>query len=425
MAQRALTRGNAAYCSECAAETPPDAAACARCGATFEGSMDALFCPICNSINRADATECVNCNANFPEPGSLVAPRAPQESAVEEEYLRRILQLSREKARAREGQPGGTPQAQAARSAPEPVSALESDEDEGELDEALWKLAEPFDRMIARRRRRLEQMDALIERARVRIKNLEESTSPTDLRERDELKRQIEELLLEKEDILKLEEGLVDMENTYRNILRMQKDELKARETSLRSRIDAFRHELETREKAFGQMRERESDIGRREDEFRRVMNRMHERERELEKREELLRDKARLLDERHHALSGAEVDLERRRWELEQRANTTRAGGVKQEMATTVTVKPSDQELGELRARMVTLEEQMERLMEERNRLAEEQQELVQLRDEFKVVLKDLDDLLGELPDSKIREFAKSETFARYEKVLDRLQLG
>src|SRR5439155_829805 len=233
------------------------------------------------------------------------------DGSPEEEYLRRILQLSREKAKARGGEGGA-----------EPASFLESGGSEGDMEESLWKLAEPFDRMLERRKRRLEQMDALIGRARGRIKGLESSTNPLEIRERDELKRQIEELLLEKEDILKLEEGLVNMENTYRNILRLQQDELKARETSLRGRIDAFRRELESREKAFGQLKERESDIVRKEDEFRSVMNRVHERQRELEKREELLRDKGRLLDERHHALSGGEVDLERKRWELEQKAS-------------------------------------------------------------------------------------------------------
>src|SRR6266568_3674631 len=69
MAQRALTPGNAAYCSECGAETPPDAKSCARCGEPFEGSMQAVLCPICNSINPAAATECLNCNAKFPEAG--------------------------------------------------------------------------------------------------------------------------------------------------------------------------------------------------------------------------------------------------------------------------------------------------------------------------------------------------------------------
>ena len=412
MAQRALTPGNAAYCSECGAETPPDAKSCARCGEPFEGSMQAVLCPICNSINPAAATECLNCNAKFPDAGPEETPTPAGPESPEEEYLRRILQLSREKARSRAASgPGG---------GGEPASFLEADRAEGEMEESLWKLAEPFDRMLERRKRRLEQMEALIDRAQGRIKALESSADPAEVQEREELKRQIETLLLEKEDILKLEEGLVDMETTYRNILRMQKEELKARETSLHGRIAAFRHELESREKAFGQLKERESDFVRREDEFRTVMNRVHEREREIEKREELMRDKARLLDERHHALSEAEVDLERRRWDLEQKIS---ARPPSKEEPTPVTIK-SDQELGALQSRMIQLEEQMERLAEERNQLMEQQKELLSLKGDLKVVMKDIDELLGDLPKDKIRAFAKSEKFALYEKILEQLQL-
>jgi len=418
MAQRALTPGNAAHCSECGAETLPDAGSCSRCGQPFEGSMQAVFCPICNSINRAEALECVNCEAKFPEPGSISTARPPSSAeSPEEEHLRRILQLSREKAKARSSPDGSREPAGGPGS--EPASLLESDSAEGEMEESLWKLAEPIDRMLARRRRRLGLMDVLIERARSRIKGLEASNSPIEIRERDELKRQIEELLLEKEDILKLEEGLVGMENTYRNILRLQQDELKARETSLRSRVDALRQELESREKAFGQLKERESDIVRREDQFRIVMNRIHEREREIEKREELLRDKARLLDERHHSLSEAEVDLERKRWELHQKTGGEGPGAKREP-----TLIRSDSELADLKNRMVQLEEQMEQSIDERNKLVEQQKELIRLRDELKVVMKDLDELLGELPEEKIRDFAKSERFALYEKILERLEL-
>src|SRR2546430_15251932 len=101
MAQRALTPSKAAYCSECGAETPQDAASCARCGEPFEGTMQAVLCPICNSINPAGAVECLNCNAKFPEPGFNEVPAPPNQESPEEEYLRRILQLSREKARSR------------------------------------------------------------------------------------------------------------------------------------------------------------------------------------------------------------------------------------------------------------------------------------------------------------------------------------
>src|SRR3989441_519746 len=318
MAQRALTPGNAAYCSECGAETPPDAKTCARCGEPFEGTMQAVLCPICNSINPAASTECLNCNAKFPEAGLDEAPPPTGPESPEEAYLRKILQLSREKARNRGGSGPGA--------GGEPASSLEADRAEGQTEESLWKLAEPFDRMLERRKQRLEQMEALIERA-------------------------------------------------------------------------------QTRMKAFGQLKERESDFVRREDEFRTVMNRVHEREREIEKREELMRDKARLLDERHHALSEAEVDLERRRWELEQKVGAARTPS--KEEPTPVTIK-SDQELGALQSRMVQLEEQMERLAVERNQLMEQQKELLNMKGDLKVVMKDIDELLwgsAEGQDPRVRE--------------------
>src|SRR5438093_8604259 len=162
MAQRALTPGKAAYCSECGAETLPDAASCARCGEPFEGSIQAVLCPICNSINPASAVECMNCNAKFPEPGFSDAPAPASPESPEEEYLRRILQLSREKARSR-GAPGPTPGA-------EPASLLEADRAEGEVEESLWKLAEPFDRMLARRKQRPEPLGAPLRRGQAAVK---------------------------------------------------------------------------------------------------------------------------------------------------------------------------------------------------------------------------------------------------------------
>ena len=421
MALRALTPGKAAYCSDCGASTLPDAEKCEKCGAAFEGFMDAVLCPICNSVNPAEAKECAKCSAKFPEVQAVDPSAKPADPTPEEEYLRNILRLSREKARARATLPPPAPTVP--RGAPQDlVSMTEAERGEGDLESHLWQLAEPFEKMLGRRKQRLEQMDALIERARTRIKALEESTNEIEVREREELKRQIEELLLEKEDVLKIEEGLVDMDNTYRNILRMQQDELKAKESSLRARVEAFRLELEKRERAYGQIRERESDIVRREDEFRMLMNRIHDRERELDKREELLRDKARLLDERHHSLSGAEVDLERRRWSLEQKASAIAAGN--KDEATTITLGPSQQEFTDLKARMVQMEEQMEKLQAEKAELATEQKELQEFRDTIKSVLKELDDLLGELPEDKIRRFAKSDRFATYEKIMDELEL-
>ncbi len=66
-----------------------------------------------------------------------------------------------------------------------------------------------------------------------------------------------------------------------------------------------------------------------------------------------------------------------------------------------------------------------MERLTEEKNQLALERTNLASLRDEMKEVMGVLDGLLGELPEEKIREFAKSNAFSAYEKILQRLGVG
>ncbi len=134
-----------------------------------------------------------------------------------------------------------------------------------------------------------------------------------------------------------------------------------------------------------------------------------------------MLRDKARLLDERHHALSEAEVDMERRRWALEQRASVTPGGNPTE---TTITVGPAAQELTDLKDRVTQMEEQLEKLQVEKAELANEQKELREFRESIKMVMKDLDELLGELPDDKIRKFAKSNRFATYEKIMDELEL-
>src|SRR5256712_10818254 len=104
--------------------------------------MQAVLCPICNSINPAAAIECMNCNAKFPEPGFDEVPTPPNQESPEEVYLRRILQLSREKARSRGG-PGGGPGA-------EPASALAADRTEGWKEESVWKLGEALERKLER-----------------------------------------------------------------------------------------------------------------------------------------------------------------------------------------------------------------------------------------------------------------------------------
>jgi len=216
MALRALTPSGAAYCSECGAEAPADAQACKACGRTFEGVLEAVRCMFCGAILFRNAIECYHCGRKVePEP-------------TEEIYFKTLMDSTR-KAAETAARPAAAP-------APTPAATPAEAGLEGP---ALWQLSERFQLMLVGRKKRIEQMDALVARARRRIRMLEASHNPVEIREREELKRQIEEILVEREDILKIEEGIVEMERIYRNILTLQQGQLHDREEALKTRVEA------------------------------------------------------------------------------------------------------------------------------------------------------------------------------------------
>ncbi|MEM4293068.1 MAG: hypothetical protein QXJ27_02715 [Thermoplasmata archaeon] len=95
--------------------------------------------------------------------------------------------------------------------------------------------------------------------------------------------------------------------------------------------------------------------------------------------------------------------------------------------------VKKELDEEAEKRVKKATkkAEEEIERLKSKINELTEENERLRKSAvspeeiEELRTLLKTLDDLLGELPDAKIEEFAKSEKFKLYEKILDKYKVG
>jgi len=78
---------------------------------------------------------------------------------------------------------------------------------------------------------------------------------------------------------------------------------------------------------------------------------------------------------------------------------------------------KKAEEEIEKLRARIDELTAENEKL--KASGMAQEE------REELRKMLKTLDDLLGDLPDEKISEFAKSEMFKLYEKIMDRYKVG
>src|SRR3990170_3916677 len=134
MALRALTPSGATYCSECGADAPRAATACGVCGRPFQGDLEAKRCPFCGGVLIRSIARCYHCGISLPP--EAAGPRNP----------------------------------------------------------ALLKFSEPFQKILLARKRRVVQMDALVALARRRIRMLETSLHPAEVREREELKRQIEEI---------------------------------------------------------------------------------------------------------------------------------------------------------------------------------------------------------------------------------------
>ena len=390
MALRALTPSGAAYCSECGADAPETGERCAKCGRPFEGILEAVRCPFCAAILFRNATECYHCGRKVP---------SGEAEASEESYFEKLLDSTRQALRSGEpGTGGGAP--------PSPSG-------EASGDSVAFRLSEPFQRILLNRKKRIEQMDALVARARRRIRMLESSNNAIEIREREELKRQVEEILVEREDIIKIEEGMVEMERIYRNILDLQQSQLRDREESLKGRMEAFHKELERREQEKAQIKEREADLNRREGEFRSMLDRLRERERDLEGRETRLSETIKALEDRTRQVASKEDDVRKRAQIADLRGGRAE-----------ITIQASGTELRDLQLRITDLEEQMERIVEEKNRLKEEHDRLSKVHEDVKSVLKVLDELLEKLPEAEIKKFAKSKEFSAYEKVLDQYGL-
>ena len=392
MALRALTPSGGTHCSECGADTPRAADACAVCGRPFQGELEAKRCPFCGGILMRSAMRCYHCGISLPaEPG-----------VSEESFFKSVMDAAAARA-------GATPSAPGKPLLSGSLDPLASNE------AVLWKLSEPFEKILQSRKKRIEQMDALVSRARRRIKMLETSNNPVELREREELKRQVEEILVEREDILKIEEGITEMERTYHNILNLQQSQLRVREDPLRGRMEMFRKELERQEQEKAQIKEKEGELVRRGEEFRRLVESLQKRERELATREDQMNERLRSLEEQARRLAVLEDGIQRRARPPEL---TTESGA--RTSSQEITLKPSDVEIRDLKLRISELEENMEHVLEEKNQLAEDRKRTAAFGEDVKSVLKVLDELLGKLPEDEIKKFARSKNFSTYEKIFE-----
>lgn len=353
------------YCSLCGTEVREEEISCSSCGSDFKNEFEAFRCPSCLSLIRTGLDECPSCGSTV-QPLNIETPR--EEEKQEEDFLRELVETT----------------------------------SIADASHRIWELAEPFQRVIRLRRKKLEQMNVLLESAQNRIRELKSSTDEVEIMEKTELERQVAQLSEERNEILEIERGIIEMEKIYRNLLSLQETELKRKEDNLKLRLQVFRKEIERRDK---------------------------------EKRELLKWERS--LKEREEALSKGEKAVEKRMGDLEiserslvEEVETRLAGSgsgrtAEQELsglqdAADQDHQREDERIGSLERRIGELEGEMARIVKAKEVLEEQSRQLSVQNHDMKDILKKLDSLLGELPDTVIQEFAKSKEFEKYEKVLE-----
>lgn len=384
MVPKARMSGDKLCCSLCGVDVREEETSCPNCGSEFKGEFEAFPCHNCASPLGIGSTLCPNCGA---VPGAPAPERRDEESEPEpaeqemadeppmqeEDFFRELIENT----------------------------SL------GEDPNRILELAEPFQKVISMRRKKLENMNTLLDSAQARIRELENPMNEMEFVEKEELESQVSQLAKERDELLEIEKGILEMENIYRNLLSLQGSELKRKEASLKSQLEASKDEIERRDREEEKVLKRERSLEERE----RVLNQL---EKDLRRREEALEKRSGSLG----SVDGKDV------------ADKSHFGdpgmGAQRELSKLRDVMDDDylreeeEKRKSLERRVEELEIEMTRMVSAKEVLEEQSRQIADQNHDMKYVLRKLDKLLGELPDDVIRDFSKSKDFEKYEKIME-----
>ncbi|MCJ2556982.1 MAG: hypothetical protein LN415_07760 [Candidatus Thermoplasmatota archaeon] len=354
------------YCSLCGAEVREEEISCSSCGSDFHDEFEAYRCQSCLSIVRTGTNECPNCGAPI-KPLDIESPT--EDDKLEEDFLRELV---------------------------ESTSLMDSTH-------RIWELAEPFQRVIRLRRKKLEQMNGLLKSAQKRIRELKSSTDEVEIMEKSELERQVAQLEEERNEVMEIEKGIIEMETIYRNLLSLQETELKRKEDNLKLRLEVFQKEIVRRDKDKKRLVDWERSLKEKEEELAKKDGSLENREQEVEKAERRIAE-----------------EVETRLAEMESGATAEAQLSRLEEVPDPNLQRENEEKIESLERRIGEVEGDMDRIVKAKDVLEDQSRQLSDQNHEMKDVLKRLDALLGELPDNIVQEFAKSKDFKKYEKVLE-----
>ena len=393
--KKGVTSTGETYCMECMIEVDPDVKRCPSCDFVFDGEVRVFACPRCRSMLVLGTSECPQCGMRF----RMKALRQDEglSAGAEEEVV--------------DDTAGTDDDASAGDDEPRL-----SEEQEARLDELVGSM----EGLANDRAQILSRMEGRLSEERGRLADLARRDGETPRMELVEAA--VLSLADEMEDLINLHSSMMGIADEISSLVDSFDLSGGAKERglaakALKSRFESMSaggEELEAREK---QLAKREEMVDRKIRGYAQKSKELEERERELaETLERVVREKAQLEELKEDR--GAETgDWPERAAVIERLTALGASVSGSQDSAD----EPGEANLEEAVSRVETT---VRAVVKARAALEDEVKSSVESLEEVRRLLKILDGLLGQLPEAAVEAFMKSEEFALYERVLDRLKI-
>jgi DNA repair exonuclease SbcCD ATPase subunit len=402
-----------------------DVKQCPGCMSNLEEQVRAFLCPKCHHVIALGDPQCPGCGLRFKV--KALRPKAPKE---DDRFLMKLIEWG--KSPGEESEPG-------AEAGDDHAGAAEPVTESGSPDDRLGRfseLMEGINELMANRSEMLDRMQQRMEAEKARLAEITSMDSEEASTERVEA--EIMALADEMADMTMLQAHMELLSDEIGSLMSSADVGGAAKERGLAAK--ALRMKLDAKEKELAELKAREEQLARKEEMVDRKIQAYAQKKKQLDQDEAGLRLRVEKLEEERSELerlkgaaAAAETDSERREtsaaWLEEQKKLKRMVLGLKSTVTAHRTGSGMTQEEieaaeGDLGNMIAELEAQIGELIAEKTDLQTKISEATVVDEDLKRLLKVLDQLLGQLPETAIEQFSKSDEFAIYERVLDRLKI-
>ena len=415
MASKGVLRTGEAFCLSCNEKVEDDAKQCPSCLSLLENEVKAFACPRCKTVLALGNSQCPKCNLKFKVRTVNEGP------SDDDKLLEKLIDW------------GKGPVDAGGKIAPTPVPAAVAPQPEVEK---LQLLRMSIEDLVNNRSEMLHKMEKRLEEEKERLSVMKAShdKAPTAAQAEAEVVALAEEM----GDLIMLQAHMESLADEITTLIDSFDIGQQAKEKGLAAK--ALKMKLEEKEKELGELKAKEEQLSKREEMVDRKIKAYASKKRQLDDLEAAMKERLTKLeaeraelDKIRYSAMGAstatEVEAVKNEWKNEQTRLRDKLNILKTAVRTD---RPGEngvqQEVQEAEADLdvviFALEREINDLLTEKSDTDKKLSEAKAMDEDLKRLLRVLDQLLGQLPEEVIDRFSRSEDFALYERILDKLKI-